>query len=157
MVYVQYNIFVKYDDCDMYSTKYVNIMYKTYRVIHGRAEILSFSLSEVLSGTWEVWSNQFYEEKKLKQVSIVIPESNDGMNNVLTQIIGEKLGNLADVPKMTERRLPLSTFIALIKRHFSLNVRMSICWMLSSCLKPAYSSRFALNLFLYHLVYFCCS
>ena len=84
MVYVQYNIFVKYDDCDMYSTKYVNIMKKTYRVIHGRAEILSFSLSEVLSGTWEVWSNQFYEEKKLKQVSIVIPESNDGMNNVLT-------------------------------------------------------------------------
>ena len=41
-------------------------------------------MSEVLSGTWEVWSNQFYEEKKLKQVSIVIPESNDGMNNVLT-------------------------------------------------------------------------
>ena len=48
MVYAQYTIFVKYDDCDMYNTKYVNIMYKNYRTIHGRAEILSFSLSEVL-------------------------------------------------------------------------------------------------------------
>ena len=49
MVYAQYTIFVKYDDCDMYNTKYVNIMYKNYRTIHGRAEILSFSLSEVFS------------------------------------------------------------------------------------------------------------
>ena len=113
----------------------------------------NFSFSEISSWTGEVWNNQIYDKKKtnLKQVEIVIPESNDGMNNVLTQIIGEKLGNLDDVAKMKERRHPLSTFIALKIRNFSLNVRMSVCWILSSYLKPAYSSMFAFNLFLYHL------
>ena len=37
--------------------------------------------------------------KNFKQVVLVIPESNNAMNNVLTQIIGEKLGNLEDVAK----------------------------------------------------------
>ena len=41
----------------------------------------------------------FMEKKNFKQVVLVIPESNNGMNNVLTQIIGEKLGNLEDVAK----------------------------------------------------------
>ena len=58
--------------------------------------------------------------------TVVIPKSNDGMNNVLTQIIGEKLGNLADVAKMTERHLPL-LYIHCTNNSFSLNVRMSIC------------------------------
>jgi len=49
-----------------------------------------------------VWSNHIYGKKKsknFKQVVLVIPESNNGMNNVLTQTIGEKLGNLEDVAK----------------------------------------------------------
>ena len=41
-------LFVKYDERDMYNTKYVTIMYKTYRIIHRRAEILNFSLSEII-------------------------------------------------------------------------------------------------------------
>ena len=50
-MYNNYIIFVKYDERDMYNTKYVTIMYKTYRIIHRRAEILNFSLSEISSLT----------------------------------------------------------------------------------------------------------
>ena len=52
---------------------------------------------------------KFVRKKELQTScnTVVIPKSNDGMNNVLTQIIGEKLGNLEDVAKMTERHLPL--------------------------------------------------
>ena len=72
---------------------------------------------------------KFVREKKIQTScnTVVIPKSNDGMNNVLTQIIGEKLGYLEDVAKITERRRPLSIFIALIIRNFSMNVLMSIC------------------------------
>ena len=47
-----------------------------------------------------MWGNHIYRKKKnFKQVVLVIPESNNGMNNVLTQIIGEKLGNLEHFAK----------------------------------------------------------
>ena len=41
--------------------------------------------------------------ENLKHVATVIPESNNSMSNVLTQIMGEKLGNLEGVEKMTKR------------------------------------------------------
>ena len=38
-----------------------------------------------------------WKTENLKNVVTVIPESNNSMNNVLTQIMGEKLGNLEGV------------------------------------------------------------
>ena len=42
---------------------------------------------------------KFVRKKKLQTScnTVVIPKSNDGINNVLTQIMGEKLGNLEGV------------------------------------------------------------
>lgn len=52
-----------------------------------------------------------WKTENSKHVVTVIPESNNSMNNVLTQITEEKLGNLEGVAKMTKKNKHVDTTV----------------------------------------------